>query len=351
MTQVCQKGLSLLTHFVVEYLNMEFRRINEYTINCIITEEDMDEKGISLEDLLTRKEDALEFLHDILIRATEEVGYHPVGNVMPMQISVMPDRTLVVTLSENADAAFADVLKSLVENLGIELPKKVLQELGDTPDSERMQRLKEYLSNLKNFTSSVQKLLDTNGLGTGKNAGGPGSGNQGGFGAGNQSGFGAGSQGGFGFGSQGAFGFGQNPMDLSGTPGIQKPESLGDQPMISAARRSRIEPDKKGKGGSRLGFDEAVFGFETLRDVIDFTKSIEGRQMRMNSTLYRDGRDNCFYLYLGKGRDSDEHYARMYALAFEFGYAVPMTDARECFMKESMECMIEEKAVNKLRKL
>ena len=38
---------------------MEFKRINKDTVTCIITEDDMDEQGIKLEDLFEKKKEAL----------------------------------------------------------------------------------------------------------------------------------------------------------------------------------------------------------------------------------------------------------------------------------------------------
>ena len=68
---------------------MKFVRINEYTVNCILTADDLEEQGIRIEDLLKKEEGSMEFLHGIIERATEEVGFHPDGNVLPMQIPMI----------------------------------------------------------------------------------------------------------------------------------------------------------------------------------------------------------------------------------------------------------------------
>ena len=52
---------------------MKFTRINKDTVNCIITEDDLDEQGIKLEDLFERKKEAMDFLHEVVERASEEV--------------------------------------------------------------------------------------------------------------------------------------------------------------------------------------------------------------------------------------------------------------------------------------
>ena len=66
---------------------MEFKRINKDTVTCIITEDDMFEQGIKLEDLFEKKKEAMDFLHEVMKKAEEEVDYKPTGSFMPMQIT------------------------------------------------------------------------------------------------------------------------------------------------------------------------------------------------------------------------------------------------------------------------
>lgn len=96
---------------------MKFTRINSNTVNCIITADDMDEQGISIEDILGQSKEAMSFFQDIISRASEEVDYKPEGNVMPIQMAVLPDKSISLTLSENPQAAVADMLKGLADKL------------------------------------------------------------------------------------------------------------------------------------------------------------------------------------------------------------------------------------------
>ena len=80
---------------------MKFTRVNKDTINCIITEDDMDEQGLKLEDLFDKSKEAMDFLHDVMEKAVEEVDYKPQGAFTPMQITVLPDHSISLTLSEN----------------------------------------------------------------------------------------------------------------------------------------------------------------------------------------------------------------------------------------------------------
>ena len=121
---------------------MEFKRINKDTVTCIITEDDMDEQGIKLEDLFEKKKEAMEFLHEVMRKAEEEVDYKPTGSFMPMQITVLPDHSISLTLSENASDSFGEILKNLTDKAGIKIPKNVLEDIGDSVDEERINLVK-----------------------------------------------------------------------------------------------------------------------------------------------------------------------------------------------------------------
>ena len=140
---------------------MKFIRVNKDTVNCIITEDDLDEQGIRLEDLFERKKEAMDFLHEVVERATQEVDYKPSGSYTPMQISILPDHTISLTLSENAEGAFEEIMRNLTDKLGLRFPQSFLEELGDASEQERIPKLQEYLSNLKQFAGYIKDMTGT----------------------------------------------------------------------------------------------------------------------------------------------------------------------------------------------
>jgi len=85
---------------------MEFIRINENMVKCVISEADMDEFDVSLEDFFTRSEQAMEFLHEIVKLAAEEVDYKPQGPLTSLQIAPMEDKSIAIFLTENSQAEF-----------------------------------------------------------------------------------------------------------------------------------------------------------------------------------------------------------------------------------------------------
>ena len=55
-------------------IDMEYRRINNNAVQCIITKEDMEGYGLTIVDIFERNEKGEKFLRDVVQEALEEVG-------------------------------------------------------------------------------------------------------------------------------------------------------------------------------------------------------------------------------------------------------------------------------------
>lgn len=111
---------------------MKYKKINEATVQCIISEDDMTEYGLTLSDIFERNEKGEEFLRDIIERAHEEVGYQISNGNIAMQITPLKDKGLVVTFTDEGPAAFKEMLQHLKEVL-----QDVSAELSHQDEVER----------------------------------------------------------------------------------------------------------------------------------------------------------------------------------------------------------------------
>ncbi len=277
---------------------MKFTRVNKDTVNCIITEDDMDEQGLKLEDLFQKSKEAMDFLHDVMEKAVEEVDYKPAGDFTPMQITVLPDHSISLTLSENLDGAFADMLKNLTEKAGLKLPKNFLEELGDVPEEDRIPKLSEYLQSLKDFTNSVKNMVEK------ANAD-------------------------------------KNEVDGDTIPVKKKEDS----------RRTRIEPEAN-KNSAReeleqIGFKTFVFEIRDLRTVIALCQQIPGK-ISMGSTLYRNPSSNTYYMVFDRKDENAKTFAAVFSICYEFGKFVTTKDNLICHMDESFDAVIRDTAIETL---
>ena len=289
---------------------MEFKRINKDTVTCIITEDDMDEQGIKLEDLFEKKKEAMDFLHDVMKKAEEEVDYKPTGSFMPMQITVLPDHSISLTLSENASASFGEILRNLTEKAGIKLPKNVLEDLGETVDEERINRLNEYLKNLKHLTNSVKDIMEDNGI------------------------------------------VSNTPQAKEDKIPVNEGATIEDgkkkAAMISSGAKRVLSPeDKEKRDQNRLKFHEYVFTFADLRTVMQFcSKAPKG--LGISSSLYKNELDGQFYLDLVRNDEDPKAFAALFTMAYEFGHFQATNKNVIAHYKENYNCLIKDDAISKL---
>lgn len=79
---------------------MKIERVDETTIKCYISLEEMERYQVEYTDFLSRTEKAQELMHDIIKQAQDEVDYHPPKLAFEMQIMMVPEQGMVLTFSE-----------------------------------------------------------------------------------------------------------------------------------------------------------------------------------------------------------------------------------------------------------
>ncbi len=129
---------------------MKYKKINDATVQCIVSADDMSEYGLTLSDIFERNERGEEFLQDIIERAHEEVGYQINNGNIAMQITPLKDNGLVVTFTDEGPAAFKEMLQNLKEVL-----QEFSAELAGQEERERSrvaaQKAGEYDENRRMF--------------------------------------------------------------------------------------------------------------------------------------------------------------------------------------------------------
>ena len=113
---------------------MKYKKINDATVQCIITAEDMLEYGLTLADIFERNGKGEGFLRDIIERAHDEIGYQINGENIAMQITPLKDKGLVVTFTDESPMGFKDILQHL---------KDVLQGVSDEVSRQEQEAARE----------------------------------------------------------------------------------------------------------------------------------------------------------------------------------------------------------------
>ncbi len=119
---------------------MRFKRINVDTVRCIVSETELIENGLQMDDFLQNDGKTEEFLRKIVSMAEEEVGFKVQGGPLSVQVAVLPEHLLALTFSERPDSNILNLLqnlKSAVDSLS-GMGNKPAEVAQDTQDSDTL---------------------------------------------------------------------------------------------------------------------------------------------------------------------------------------------------------------------
>ena len=80
---------------------MRFRKLDEKTICCMLSEEDLTDNDITIEDFIHNRDKVQYFLEEIIETAKEEVGFEASGSMLSIQIMAMYPDGVMITFSDD----------------------------------------------------------------------------------------------------------------------------------------------------------------------------------------------------------------------------------------------------------
>lgn len=96
---------------------VKFRKLSENKIHCIITQEEMFEKGIEIEDFLERRDKTEDFLREIVTEASYELNLDEMGYYYNVQMSIMPEGDVSLVISSEDMNSVGDALTEFGKRL------------------------------------------------------------------------------------------------------------------------------------------------------------------------------------------------------------------------------------------
>lgn len=106
---------------------MEYKRIDENTIRCIVTEEDMENFGLNLDEFLSHSGRSEEFLQYIVAEARDELGYRNDRGIVSMRLEVLNDRRISITFGNGNEKQVREQIIKYIKEL---TESRIMQELG-----------------------------------------------------------------------------------------------------------------------------------------------------------------------------------------------------------------------------
>ncbi len=231
---------------------MRIERVDEKTVKCFLSNQELEEYDIDYKDFITRSEKAKEVMQEIIEQAEEEVGYKPPQFAFDLQIMMLPEQGMLLTFSER------------------------------DPEVREGEQFIECLKEMKRILQRTREKLNQ----TGENG-----------------------------------------------SGRETPDSKQEDKSSEENRRA-----------ARPGF--AVFVFSGVGRVMEYAAVLPSN-LQVDSSLYE--MDGLYYLYLQKGHASYERYSRACIQALEFGNLYAAEERQTTYLREHGQCLIEAKAIRKLR--
>lgn len=118
---------------------MRIERVDDKTVKCFLSNEELEQYDIDYKDFILRNEKAKEVVQEIIEQAEAEVGYKPPQFAFDLQIMLLPDQGLLLTFSENPGGEqLVECLKEMKRVLQKTKEKAGLQAEGG-PEQEALQ--------------------------------------------------------------------------------------------------------------------------------------------------------------------------------------------------------------------
>lgn len=119
---------------------MRFKRISADTIRCIVSQDELMENGLDMDDFMSNSGRTEEFLRKMLSQAEKEVGFRVQGGPLTIQVAALPENELALTFSEKqAGSSFMELLEGLrsaMSNLSDAVNEKAKDQQDDAADGE-----------------------------------------------------------------------------------------------------------------------------------------------------------------------------------------------------------------------
>ena len=114
---------------------MEFSRDGNNIIRCVISEEEIEELGYTLDDIISNGRRTQQFMNHIFDLAEQEFDTKFDLGIKSVRADILPDHTISLTFSEQPGTeGVMDHIKDIVNGLINSIPKQKLDELKGLSD-------------------------------------------------------------------------------------------------------------------------------------------------------------------------------------------------------------------------
>lgn len=116
---------------------MEFKRVSEHTIKCVISEEEILQMGYTVEDILQNGARTQQFMNQIFDRAEQEFETKFELGIKTVRADFLSNHTLSLTFSDHPISGLAEQIKDLVGGLLNSVANEKFEELKRAANEQK----------------------------------------------------------------------------------------------------------------------------------------------------------------------------------------------------------------------
>lgn len=137
---------------------MKIKRINENTISCTITPEDLKANGFELDDFFDRKKEAVEFIRQTVAQVAISENFDLQGEMTTMRVSVLPDHSLnlLITREDTQDGAAREV-RRIARDIFDSIASKAAEKAGEKAGEQEEKDISASDSLMKSLLSEISE--------------------------------------------------------------------------------------------------------------------------------------------------------------------------------------------------
>lgn len=117
---------------------MQIKKINENTLSCIISPEDLHANGFRIDDFFERKKEAVDFIRSTVAQAAVSENFDLQGEMTTMRVSVLPDHSLSLLITkETSREGAAQQIRKIAQSIMESIAAKAMEDAGlEAPATE-----------------------------------------------------------------------------------------------------------------------------------------------------------------------------------------------------------------------
>ena len=270
---------------------MKFIKIDENTVRCVVSQEEMEAYDVELEDFVRKNKKVKDFVELLIDKAGDEVGYEHSQGMMQLQLQPLPRKGLAITFSSR-EITPEELSTEIAARMGDEMADAFLDSIDGLSEEERRDKIAEAIE-------SIEEVSKNN-----------------------------------------------NPAD-------EMKKITSDIEQMKHVAEDLKKAGKETGGKQPLGENIPnlyICKFKSLKDIGWFSRQIPERYY-VDSSVYKDEKNNIFYLVIEKGRCKKVKYLFTCRLALEFGSLDSCSALRLAYLKEQTTCLVQNKAIAAFKKL